>query len=60
MRFPEHVVNHLSAMTELNKQGRYDRLTDTFYKLTGKAPANMRDFVKLHAAEFESSGARSE
>ena len=22
MRFPEHVVNHLSAMTELNRQGR--------------------------------------
>jgi uncharacterized protein YbjT (DUF2867 family) len=56
MRFPEHVVNHLSAMTELNRQGRYDRLTDTFYKLTGKAPTNMRDFVKLHAAEFEQRG----
>ena len=53
MRFPEHVVNHLSAMTELNRQGRYDRLTDTFYKLTGKAPTNMRDFVKLHAGEFK-------
>ena len=53
LRFPEHVVNHLSAMTELNKQGRYDRWTDTFSKLTGKAPTNMRDFVKLHAAEFE-------
>ena len=57
MRFPEHVVNHLSAMTELNRQGRYDRLTDTFYKLTGKAPTNMRDFVKLHAADFEQRGA---
>ena len=39
--------------TELNRQGRYDRLTDTFFKLTGKAPTNMRDFVKLHAAEFK-------
>jgi uncharacterized protein YbjT (DUF2867 family) len=29
MRFPEHVVGHLSAMTELNRQGRYDRMTDT-------------------------------
>src|SRR5216684_5969997 len=26
--FPEHVVSHLSAMTELNRQGRYDRMTD--------------------------------
>src|SRR6202163_148058 len=55
-RFPEFVVRHLSAMTELTKQGRYDRMTDTLYKLTGKAPTNMRDFVKLHAAEFKQPG----
>ena len=53
MRFPEHVVSHLSAMTELNRRGRYDRMTDTLRKLTGEAPTNMRDFVKLHAAEFK-------
>src|ERR1700758_491156 len=29
MRFPEHVVRHLSAMAELTRQGRYDRMTDT-------------------------------
>ena len=40
-------------MTELTKQGRFDRMTDTIFKLTGKAPMNMRDFVKLHAAEFK-------
>src|SRR5499427_3200993 len=51
MRFPEHVVRHLSAMAELTKQGRYDRITDTVYKLIGEAPTNMRDFVKLHAAK---------
>jgi uncharacterized protein YbjT (DUF2867 family) len=55
-KFPEHVVNHLSAMTQLNKQGRYDRMTDTMYKLTGEAPMNIRDFVKLHAAEFKQRG----
>src|SRR5246127_2245678 len=53
---PEHVVSHLSAMTELNRQGRYDRMTDVMYKLTAKAPTNMRDFVKLHAAEFKQRG----
>ena len=26
-RFPDHVVRHLSAMAELTKQGRYDRMT---------------------------------
>ena len=56
MRFPEHVVRHLSAMAELTRQGRYDRMTDTMRKLTGEAPTNMRDFVKLHAAEFKQRG----
>src|SRR5262249_22669682 len=49
---PAHVVNHLTVMTELNKQGRYDRMTDDFFKLTGKTPTSMHDFVTLHAAEF--------
>jgi uncharacterized protein YbjT (DUF2867 family) len=52
-RFPEHVVRHLSAMAELTQLGRYDRMTDTFCKLTGEAPMNMREFVKLHAPEFK-------
>ena len=51
--FPEHVVRHLSAMAELTRQGRYDRMTDTIRLLTGEAPTNMHDFVKLHAAEFK-------
>jgi uncharacterized protein YbjT (DUF2867 family) len=52
MRFPEHAVNHLSAMTELNRQGRYDRMTDTMRALTATAPISVRDFVKLHADEL--------
>jgi uncharacterized protein YbjT (DUF2867 family) len=57
-KFPEFVVRHLSAMAELTKLGRYDRMTDTVAKLTGEAPTNMRDFVKLHAAaEFKQRGA---
>jgi len=53
MKFPEHVVKHLSAMVEQTRHGRFDRMTDTLRKLTGEAPTNMRDFVKLHAAEFK-------
>ena len=49
---PAHVVKHLSVMTELNKQGRYDRMTDDLFKLTGQKPMSMYEFVKLHAAEF--------
>src|ERR1700739_2326306 len=55
-KFPEHLVGHLSAMAELTRQGRYDRMTDTLRKLTGEAPTSMRDFVKLHAAEFKQRG----
>ena len=56
-KFSEHLVRHLTAMAELARQGRYDRMTDTVRKLTGEAPMNMRDFVKLHAAEFKQRGA---
>jgi hypothetical protein len=55
-KFPEHVVKHLAAIAELTRQGRYDRMTDTMRTLTGKAPTNMREFVKLHAAEFNQRG----
>ncbi|HEX4684440.1 MAG TPA: SDR family NAD(P)-dependent oxidoreductase [Gemmatimonadaceae bacterium] len=51
--YPEHVVKHLAAMAVLTQQGRYDRMTDTVFQLTGEAPMTMRDFVKLHAAELE-------
>jgi uncharacterized protein YbjT (DUF2867 family) len=52
-KFPEHLLRHLTAMAELARRGRYDRMTDTLRKLTGEAPTNMRDFVKLHAAAFK-------
>jgi hypothetical protein len=31
-------------------------MTETMRKLTGEAPTNMRDLVKLHAAEFKRRG----
>ncbi|MGO4809345.1 hypothetical protein AB4156_07020 [Cupriavidus sp. 2MCAB6] len=36
--FPGHLVKHLVVMAKLYAVGRYDRLTDDLYKLTGKAP----------------------
>lgn len=47
-----HLINHLAVMAELHAQGRYDRMTDDLFKLTGKMLTSMYDFVKLHAAEF--------
>jgi uncharacterized protein YbjT (DUF2867 family) len=52
---PAHLVNHLAVMAELHAQGRYDRMTDDLFKLTGKTPTSVYDFVKLHAAEFTQS-----
>jgi uncharacterized protein YbjT (DUF2867 family) len=54
---PEHLVKHLAVMAELHARGRYDRMTDDLFKLTGKTPTGMRDFVKQHAAEFTRSTA---
>jgi uncharacterized protein YbjT (DUF2867 family) len=53
---PAHLVDHLGVMAELHAQGRYDRMTDDLFELTGKAPTSMHDFVKLHAAEFTRGG----
>lgn len=53
---PEHTVHHMRVMTELTKQGRYDRMTDDLFKLTGQKPLGIYDFVKLHAAEFTREG----
>ncbi|WP_199337513.1 hypothetical protein [Nostoc sp. FACHB-152] len=52
-----HLLNHLAVMAELHAQGRYDRMTDDLFKLTGETPMSLYDFVKLHAAEFTPSKA---
>ena len=49
---PEHLLAHLAAMARLHQQGRYDRMTDDFTRLTGRAPISMREFVREHAAEY--------
>ena len=49
---PSHLVGHLSVMADLHAQGRYDRMTDDLFQLTGKPPISVLEFVKLHAADF--------
>ena len=49
---PEHVARHLTVMTELHKQQRYDRMSEDYRKLTGEQPTSMGDFVRRHAAAF--------
>jgi uncharacterized protein YbjT (DUF2867 family) len=53
---PDHVVHHLAVMADLHAKGRYDRMTDDLPKLTGRPATSVRDFVRLHAAEFARPG----
>jgi uncharacterized protein YbjT (DUF2867 family) len=49
---PEHLTKHLVTMAELNRAGRYDRLTDGVERVTGRPAMSVREFVSLHADEF--------
>ncbi|MHA6203469.1 NmrA family NAD(P)-binding protein [Dyella soli] len=49
---PQHLISHLAVMASLHTQGRYDRITDDVFKLTGEKPMGTAEFVKRHAAEF--------
>ena len=48
----EHAFDHLSTMGELIMDGRYDRMTDCFGRLTGQQPQSIRDFIRQHASAF--------
>jgi len=50
--FPVHVVNHLAAMADLHRAGRFDRMTDEVLMLTGQRPLSVQDFVRQNAAAF--------
>ena len=49
---PEHVAQHVVAMGELHRAGRYDRQADGFERVTGTPAMGVREFVALHAEEF--------
>ena len=51
-RLPAHVTAHLITMGQLNRDNRYDRMTDTFQQLVGRAPISAAEFVRRHAAAF--------
>jgi uncharacterized protein YbjT (DUF2867 family) len=49
---PEHVAQHVAAMGELHRAGRYDRQADGVERVTGRPAMGVREFVTLHAHEF--------
>ena len=51
-RLPEHLVAHLVTMGQLNRENRYDRMTDSFQELVGRAPISAAEFARRHAAAF--------
>jgi uncharacterized protein YbjT (DUF2867 family) len=51
-QLPRHLVDHVTAMAGLNREGRYDRLTDEVRQLTGEPPMRLREFVRENAAAF--------
>ena len=53
---PEHLTRHLVTMAELNRAGRYDRMTDGVEQVTGRPAMSVREFVLRHADEFGGRG----
>jgi len=49
---PAHLVSHLVTMADLHRAGRYDRMSEDVFKLTGERPLTVRGFVKQNAATF--------
>jgi uncharacterized protein YbjT (DUF2867 family) len=55
---PVHLVNHLATMADLHRAGRYDRMSDDVFTLTGQAPLSVQEFVRRNAARFTASASR--
>jgi uncharacterized protein YbjT (DUF2867 family) len=51
-RLLAHLTAHLITMGQLNRDNRYDRMTDTFQQLVGRAPISADEFARRHAAAF--------
>jgi uncharacterized protein YbjT (DUF2867 family) len=49
---PEHLIHHLMTLAELNRAGRFDRMTDGVQRVTGRPEMSVLEFVSLHAEEF--------
>jgi uncharacterized protein YbjT (DUF2867 family) len=58
--WPVHVVNHLAAMGDLHRAGRFDRLSDDALMLTGQRPLSVQEFVRKNAPTFTASAKAKE
>ena len=53
--WPVHVVNHLAALADLHRAGRFDRTSDDVCTLTGQEPLTVQEFVRKNAPTFTPS-----
>ena len=51
-QLPAHLIAHLVTMGQLHRDSRYDRMTDSFQQLVGRAPIAAAEFARRHAAAF--------
>ncbi len=51
-KLPPHLTAHLITMGQLNRDNRYDRMTDAFQRLVGRAPISVAEFARRHAVAF--------
>jgi uncharacterized protein YbjT (DUF2867 family) len=51
-----HLAHHLAIMADLHRAGRYDRMSDDVFALSGQKPLSMQDFVRKNAAAFTVAG----
>jgi uncharacterized protein YbjT (DUF2867 family) len=51
-QLPAHLIAHLVTMGQLHRDNRYDRMTDSFQQLVGRAPISAAEFARRHAAAF--------
>jgi uncharacterized protein YbjT (DUF2867 family) len=52
---PLHLVDHLTTLANLHRAGRFDRMTDDVFTLTGQQPLSLREFIKKNAGTFTTS-----
>jgi len=53
-QLPAHLIAHLMTMAQLHRDNRYDRMTDSFQRLVGRAPISAAEFARRHAVAFTS------
>jgi len=50
--FALHLVDHLATIADLHRAGRYDRMSDDVFTLTGRRPISVQDVIRNNSATF--------